>query len=272
VSRALAPEPAQAGDLVIGPHAVLEALRAGGRLIERIVLARRRPDQRIDQILGLAAAKGVRVDREPRGGLDRFAGRHDHRGVVAVAGERRYEDPYALAARVSATATCPLLVLLDQIQDPQNLGAIMRIAEAAGVDGLFIGKHRAVGVTAAVSRASAGAAEYLPVAQVGSLAGFLEWLKARGLWIVGADADAEQSLYGVDLNAGLAVVIGGEHRGLRKLVRARCDLLVSIPMCGRVASLNAAAAAAVLLFEVRRQRDAAPQGRENRLKKEMNPA
>jgi len=243
------------GNFLVGPHAVLEALRAGRRNVERIFLAREENDSRIAEIIRLAKLKGVPVKREGRGRLDVLAKPFAHQGVLAEVGEAGYNDPFELAARIKATTPLPLLVLLDGIQDPQNLGAILRAGEAAGADGLFISKHRAVGITPAVARASAGAVEYLPVGQVPGLAAYLTWLKQKGIWILGADPTASRSLYDVDLRVSLALVIGGEHRGLRPLVRQRCDLLASIPMRGRVASLNAAASAAVFLFEIRRQRD-----------------
>ena len=244
-----------AEELLIGPHAVLEALRAGRRRIERVILARERNDSRIAEIIRLARLKGVPVTHEGRKRLDLLSTPSAHQGVLAEVSEARYDDPFELAVRIKATVPLPLLVLLDGIQDPQNLGAILRAGEAAGADGLFISKHRAAGITPAVAKASAGAVEYLPVAQVPGLPAFLTWLKQKGIWILGADPGAARSLYDVDLSVSIALVIGGEHRGLRPLVRERCDLLASIPMRGRVASLNAAASAAVFLFEIRRQRN-----------------
>ena len=146
------------------------------------------------------------------------------------------------------------LVVLDGIQDPQNLGAILRTAEAAGADGLILPRDRATGVTPVAVRASAGATEHLPVARVTNLAAFLEWVKGQGLWVVGADPSGESVLYTADLKEPLALVIGAEGRGLRPLVRSRCDIHVRIPLAGRVASLNASCAAAVCIFEVIRQR------------------
>ena len=254
--------------LLLGPHVVLEALRAGRRSIERIFVARERPDPRITEIVMLARASGVPVKHEGRGRLDALANAFAHQGVVAMARETTYDDPFELVARIKSTAAFPLLVLLDGIQDPQNLGAILRTGEAAGTDGLFISKHRAVGITPAVARASVGALEYLPVARVASLPAFLEWLKQQGIWILGTDPNAARSLYDIDLRVPLALVIGGEHRGLRALVRKRCDLLASIPMRGRLTSLNAAASAAVFLFEIRRQRDSVDRCVENTFKKE----
>lgn len=251
-------------EVLLGPHAVLEALRAGRRDIERIFLSREGPDSRIAEIMSLARVRGVPVKREERRRLDELAKAVAHQGVVAVVSEAAYEDPFELVARIKAATPLPLLVVLDGIQDPQNLGAIIRTGEAAGADGLFIPKHRAVAVTPAVARASAGAVEYLPLARVSGLPAFLTWLKGQGIWILGADPGAARSLYEIDLCVPLALVIGAEHRGLGALVRGRCDLLASIPMRGRLASLNAAASAAVLLFEVQRQRANAIHSSENR--------
>ncbi len=255
-------------DMLAGPHAVLEALRAGRRSVERIFLSRERSDPRITEIKRLAKARGVPVKQEERALLDVRAKALAHQGVLAVVSKATYNDPFELVAQIKATARLPLLILLDGIQDPQNLGAIVRTGEAAGADGLFIPRHGAVGITSAAARASAGALEYLPVARVSGLPAFLEWLKQQGIWILGADPGASRSLYCIDLRVPLALVIGGEHRGLGALVRERCDLLASIPMRGRVASLNASASAAVCLFEIQRQRKNAGYSFENRQKTE----
>lgn len=239
--------------ILVGPHAVLEALRARRRHIDRIYLARERYDPRIAEIVKRARDLGVPFKQEKRERLGELAKGVTHQGVLAVVSEVSYDDPFELVTRMKACPSPTLLLLLDGVQDPQNLGAIIRTAEAAGVDGLFISKHRAVGITPAVAKASAGAVEHLPVARVAGLPAFLAWLKDQGVWILGADPSAARSLYEIDLPASMGVVIGGEHRGLTGLVRQRCDLLASIPQCGRMASLNAAAAAAVFLFEIRRQ-------------------
>jgi 23S rRNA (guanosine2251-2'-O)-methyltransferase len=251
-------------DVLVGPHAVLEALRAGRRTLERIFLARKRPDPRIAEIVRLARIRGVPVKQEGGERFGELSKGLAHQGVLATVSEAAYEDPFELVARIKASARLPLLVLLDGIQDPQNLGAIIRTVEAAGADGLFIPKHRAAGITSAVAKASAGAVEHLPVARVSGLPAFLKWLKDQGIWILGADPVAPRSLYDVDLRVSLALVIGGEHRGLTALVRQRCDLLASIPMRGRLTSLNAAASAAVFLFEIRRQRDSTTHSSANR--------
>ena len=167
-----------------------------------------------------------------------------------------YAEPEALVAQASQRGTPGFLLVLDGIQDPQNLGAIIRSAEAAGVHGCILPKDRAAAVSPAAVRASAGATEYLPIARVTNLATFLESIKPQGFWVIGTDAAEGRDLFTADLRDPLALVIGSEERGLRSLTKTRCDLLVQIPSRGKVASLNASAAAAVCLFEVARQRRA----------------
>lgn len=183
--------------------------------------------------------------------LTRLAGSPDHQGIVAAVDPYPYAAPNSLLAAPEA-----LVVALDQVQDPHNLGAVCRSAEAAGAAGVVICERRAVGVTAAVCKASAGAVEHLPVARVTNLADWLAGAKRAGAWIHGADADAEQGYDRADLTVSTVLVLGSEGRGIRPRVAAACDLLVSIPVAGRVASLNVSAAAAVLLFEAVRQRRA----------------
>jgi 23S rRNA (guanosine2251-2'-O)-methyltransferase len=250
--------------ILVGPHAVLEALRARRRHIDRIYLARERYDSRVAEIVKRARDLGIPFKQEKRERLGELAGGVTHQGVLAVVSKASYDDPYELVTRIRAATPLPLLLLLDGVQDPQNLGAIIRTAEAAGADGLFISKHRAVGITPAVAKASAGAVEHLPVARIAGLPAFLAWLKDQGIWILGADPSAARPLYEIDLRASMGVVIGGEHRGLTMLVRQRCDLLARIPTYGRVGSLNAASAAAVFLFEIRRQHSAMKQLSANR--------
>jgi len=248
------PDPAAGHDILAGPHATLETLRAGRRKIRRILLARPERAGVAEAIRHLAAERGVVVEVRSRVDLDRLAMGLSHQGVVVEAGPFPYveaEEVVSMAGRAGQTA---FLIVLDGIQDPQNLGAIIRTAEAAGAHGLILPRDRAAGVTPAAVRASAGAAEHLPVARVTNVAAFLEWVKGRGLWVVGTDASGGCLLHAADLQAPLILVIGSEGRGLRPLVKRRCDLLVRIPLAGRVASLNASSAAAVCIFEVVRQR------------------
>jgi 23S rRNA (guanosine2251-2'-O)-methyltransferase len=213
-----------------------------------------------EAIRGVARERGVPVEIRLRADLDRLVKGVPHQGVLAEAGPFPYVEPEEILARAVGAREAAFVVVLDGIQDPQNLGAILRTAEAAGAHGLILPRDRAVGVTPGAVRASAGAAEHLPVARVTNLAAFLEWIKGQGLWVVGADPTGERLLYNAELTGPLGLVIGAEGRGLRPLVRSRCDVQVRIPLSGGVASLNASCAAAVCMFEVIRQRTMAPGG------------
>jgi 23S rRNA (guanosine2251-2'-O)-methyltransferase len=230
-------------DLVYGRRAVREALRGRREVIE--VWATERALKAEDW---LAEAKPrEKPDRE----LFERAGTRDHQGVLALVEPYRYADAYALAA-----ADRPLLAVLDRVTDPRNLGAVCRSAEGAGATGVIVPAHGSAIVTPAVARASAGAVEHLPIAVVTNLARFLEEVKGADLWVFGAASDdaRAQSMWDTDLSGGVALVLGAEGRGLRPLVRRTCDALVSIPLAGEVESLNVSVAAAVLLYEARRQR------------------
>jgi 23S rRNA (guanosine2251-2'-O)-methyltransferase len=240
-------------EVLLGPRAVLEALKAGRRRVGRVLLARRGEHE---ELAGLARARRVPVELVAREALDRRAGGAAHQGVVAETGPFPYASPEALLAQAGAAA---FLMVLDGIQDPQNLGAILRTCEAAGVQGVVLPRDRAAAVTPAAVRASAGAAEHVPVARVTNLASFLVALQQRGVWVLGADPSGRDEIFQADLTGALALVVGAEGKGLRSLTKSRCDLLVRIPLGGRVASLNASAAAAVCLFEAVRQRRKHPQ-------------
>jgi 23S rRNA (guanosine2251-2'-O)-methyltransferase len=242
------------GELLAGPHAVYEALRAGRRTIHRILIARHEQGGTVAPLRALARTRAILVEERPREELDRYLPAGTHQGVVAEAGPFAYWAPEEVAARALADGGNRFVLALDGVQDPQNLGAIIRSAEAAGADGLVLPRDRAAGVSPAVARASAGAAEHLPIAQVNNLAAFLAGMRDQGFWAVGTAAEAGQDLFAADLTGPIILVIGGEGKGLRALTRARCDYLVRIPLRGQVASLNASAAAAVCLFEVARQR------------------
>lgn len=235
-----------------GIHASREAL-ASGRALERILVARGRHGERVEELVRLAREAGVPVRFEDRVQLDRMVGSQDHQGVVALVAARpagRLED---LIAGAEADA---LLVLLDGIEDPRNLGAIARSALAAGAAGLVIAERRAAGLTATASRAAAGALEHLRVARVKNIARAMEELKEAGWWLVGLDERAEKLHTEQDFTGKIALVMGGEGKGLHELVRKRCDFVVAIPTSGPVRSLNVSVAAAVVLFEAVRQRRA----------------
>jgi 23S rRNA (guanosine2251-2'-O)-methyltransferase len=231
-------------ELVYGRRAVREALR--GR---RQVLALHASERAIAAEAWLRDEPGLRLRVEPERALTALAGTADHQGVVARV------EPYPYAdARELARGPQPLLVCLDQVTDPRNLGAVARSAEGAGATGIVLPAHRSARVTAAVCRASAGAVEHLPIAVVPNLAKYLADVKGPGLWVYGADSSGATSMWSTDLSGGVALVFGAEGKGLRPLVRRTCDATVSIPLAGSVESLNVSVAAAVLLYEARRQR------------------
>jgi 23S rRNA (guanosine2251-2'-O)-methyltransferase len=237
---------------------VLEALRAGNRRIERITIAEGIHESRLHELFELAREFRVNVRRAPRAELQRIAAAGaNHQGVVAHVAAVAYRDAGeltdALAARVG-TNDPPLAVVLDGVEDPRNLGAIIRTAECAGVHGLFVPERRAVGLTETVAKAAAGALEYLPVARATNIARLVEEFKERGIWTVGTDAEANIAYTDWDWTQPCALLFGGEGAGLRRLVRERCDALVGIPLRGRIPSLNVSVAAAVVLYEAVRQR------------------
>jgi 23S rRNA (guanosine2251-2'-O)-methyltransferase len=241
-------------DKLTGIHAVKEALEAQ-RPIDRIAIAKGRQDTRIEEIVQLARKQGVPVRFEERGQLDRLANSKDHQGVVAVAAARAaatLED--VLASANSGSGQKGLIVLLDGVEDPHNLGAIVRTALAAGAHGVLIPERRAAGLTDTVARSSAGALEHLPVAKVTNLARAMEELKEAGYWLVGLDEAADKSYTEVDYTSPVGIVLGSEGQGLHELTRKRCDFVVSLPTSGPVKSLNVSVAAGVVLFEALRQR------------------
>jgi 23S rRNA (guanosine2251-2'-O)-methyltransferase len=236
-----------------GIHAVREALVAE-RPLQTLIVARGHHGERLEEVVRLAKRAGVPVRFEDRQQLDRTAGKRDHQGVVAIVSAQGAVSLEDLLARCAAEPR--ILVLLDGIEDPQNLGAIIRTALAAGAGGIVIPERRAAGLTEAAARVSAGAIAHLPVARVTNMARAMEELKAAGYWIVGLDERAEQRHTDVDLTGRIAIVLGGEGKGLHDLVRSRCDFLVSIPTTGPVGSLNVSVAAGITLFEAVRQRTA----------------
>jgi len=241
-------------DRFTGIHAVREALEAGNSF-DRIVIAKGRQDTRIEEIVQLARQRNIPVRFEDRGNLDRLANSRDHQGVVALAAARApatLED--ILAAANTSKAERGLIVLLDGVEDPHNLGAIIRTALAAGAHGIVIPERRAAGLTDTVARASAGALAHLPIAKVTNLARTMEELKGAGYWLVGLDEHADKTYSEVDYTSPTAIVMGGEGQGLHELTRKRCDFLVSLPTTGPVKSLNVSVATGVVLFEALRQR------------------
>jgi len=233
-----------------GFHAVEEALNAG-RPLDRIVIARGRHGERVEAIVRLAKSRGVPVRFEDRQQLDRLAGTRDHQGVAALAAAKPAVE---LEDLLHAKTDQGLLVLLDGIEDPHNLGAIVRTALAAGAQGVIIPERRAAGLSDTVERASAGALAHLPVARAKNLVRAMEEIKEAGYWLVGLDERAEKGHTEVDLKGPVGIVLGREGEGLHELTRKRCDFLVSLPTSSPVRSLNVSVAAGIMLFEVIRQR------------------
>ncbi len=239
--------------LLEGRNAVMEAFKAG-RTIDKVFLAEGAADHGLRRLASLAREAGAVVTAVDRRKLDQMSPTGAHQGIVAMAAAHDYstlDDMLALAAR---RGEAPLLVLCDELSDPHNLGAIIRSAECAGAHGVVIPKRRSVALTAVVAKAAAGALEYMPVARVTNLSAAMETLQKKGLWIFGTAAEGATPLYEADLRGPAAIVIGAEGDGMSRLVAERCDYKVSIPLRGQISSLNASAAAAVLLYEALRQR------------------
>lgn len=240
--------------VVYGVNPVVEVLGARPETVERVYVAEGARVHDLDRIYDLARQAGVRVERIQRERIARLAGGKVHQGILAEVAEATYVEPEDLLDRAKSRSETPLLVALDQIQDPIHLGAAVRSAHALGGHGVIIPKDRAVGLTPAAIKASAGASAHLPVARATNLSRTLDELKESGVWVVGADMDGEPCDR-VDLTGPICLVIGSEGKGLRPLTREHCDRLVAIPMLGEgVGSFSASAAAAILLYEVSRQR------------------
>lgn len=242
-----------ADGVIEGRNAVIEALRAG-TAIDKIYLAKGETDSALGHIASTARAQGVVVVETDRRRLDNMSRTRAHQGVIAVAAVRAYASIEEILARAEERGEPPLLVLCDELSDPHNLGAVIRTAECAGAHGVVIPKRRSAGLTAVVAKTSAGAVSYLPVARVPNLTALIKQLKKQGVWIFGAAMDGSTELYDADLKGPAAIVIGSEGSGMSRLVTEACDFTVSIPMKGKINSLNASAAAAILLYEAVRQR------------------
>jgi len=242
-------------EVLYGRNAVREALRSGRRKIYKLILAQGMKEPGVvADIATLASKSGVPIQRVERRQLDRI-GDFKHQGVAAEVSQYPYVELEAILAEADQRQETPWLLMLDCLQDPQNFGALLRTAEIIGVHGVVIPKRRAVGITPAVVNSSAGATEHLLVAQVTNLVRTMETLKARGLWIVGLeDVPQAQPHYQSDLTMPLALVVGSEGRGIGRLVRETCDILIRLPMRGRISSLNVAVAGSIALYEVWRQR------------------
>jgi len=238
---------------IVGIHSVLEALQAGNRGVDRILVQRGRGGPALERVLEAARKRGVPVRLQPRQALDRACGGQTHQGVVALA------QPLPLAKEEQVLATAgqrALLLVVDRVEDPRNLGAVVRTAAAAGVHGVFFPHRGSTGLTAAAIKAAAGGMERVPLVQVGNVPSLLSRLKKNGIWVVGLAPEGPELWGGFDWCLPVALVVGGEGKGLRPLARARCDALVGVPMPGGGGSLNLSVAAALAIYEVLRCRRA----------------
>ncbi|KAA0544120.1 23S rRNA (guanosine(2251)-2'-O)-methyltransferase RlmB [Bacillus sp. BGMRC 2118] len=239
-------------EMVMGKNAVIEALKSG-RDINKIWVAEGAQKGQTQQVLQLAKESGVIVQFAPRKKLDQMA-EGNHQGIVAQVAAYKYSELDDLFALANERGQDPFFLLLDEIEDPHNLGSILRTADAAGAHGVIIPKRRAVGLTATVAKASTGAIEYIPVVRVTNMSRTIEELKERGVWIVGTDASGKLDYRQMDATLPLGIVIGSEGKGMSRIVRDKCDFLVQLPMVGKVTSLNASVAGSLLMYEVLRKR------------------
>ena len=238
---------------IIGRNAVIEAIKSG-QTIDRLVAARDQKDVGAQKVINEAKSRGIKVFFYDKEVLDRESGGKKHQGFIAEVTDFKYCELEDILAYADEKGQPPFVLILDGVEDPHNLGAIMRSAECAGAHGVIIPKRRSVGLTAVVAKASAGAVEYMKVARVGNINNAISELKQRGVWIFGTAAEGSIPMYKADLSGPAAIVIGNEGQGMSPLVRKNCDVTVHIPMKGRISSLNASAAASILLYEAVRQR------------------
>lgn len=236
-----------------GRNAVLEVLKSG-RNIEKIIVQKGNVEGTIRRIVGIAKEKGVVVQEVVKQKLDEMSQTKNHQGVIAIVSEHEYADVEDIINSAESKGEKPFIIILDNITDPHNLGAIIRTAECAGAHGVIIPKRRSVGLTAVVGKTSAGAIEYMPVARVTNIARTIDDLKSRGIWVACADMGGDD-YFDASLDGALALVIGSEGEGVSRLVKEKCDFTVSIPMYGKISSLNASVAAALLMYEAVRQRN-----------------
>lgn len=240
-------------DKIFGRNPVLEALK-GDRSINKLLIAKGATGGSLSEIRAKALAKRIPVQEVERPYLDNLAEGASHQGVVALGAARDYVEVEDILAIAGAKGEDPLVLLLDEVEDPHNLGSILRTADGAGAHGVIIPKRRSAGLTETVAKASAGAVEYVPVARVSNIAQTIDNLKKQGLWIVGTDAQGDKVYWEQDLGGPLGIVVGSEGKGIGRLIKEKCDFLVRIPMKGKISSLNAGVATSLILYEVLRQR------------------
>lgn len=240
-------------DIIEGRNSVMEALRSG-RTIDKILVQKGDKQGSIIKILKMAKENGIAVSYVEKIKLDSMSTTKAHQGIIAYVAAKEYVSLKDIINNAKEKGESPFVVICDEIADPHNLGSIIRTANAAGAHGVVISKHNAVGLNATVSKTSAGAVEFTPVAKVSSIANAVETLKKENVWVVGADMDGSETIYEHDFSGGCAIVIGSEGKGISHLVKERCDFIVNIPMYGKISSLNASVAGALMIYEVVRSR------------------
>ena len=240
-------------DVLVGRNAVTEALKSG-RGINKLWIASGDREGSVAEIAALAKERGIVVQYVERAKIEALAGGHRHQGVLAYVAPVPYAELEDILKAAEEKGEAPFLVLLDELEDPHNLGALLRTADATGVHGILIPKRRSVSLNATVAKTSAGAVEYVPVARIGNIAQTLKKLKEKGFWVAGADMDGEKAYYEADLTGPLVLVVGSEGKGMSRLTKEACDFIVRMPMVGRINSLNASVAGSILMYESMRQR------------------
>ena len=242
-------------EIIYGRNSVLEALTAGKREISRLVIADSTSGHKIEQIKKIAAKQRIVLHQWNRKRIDSLCGTDQHQGVAVIISQRKICNLQDIFYNIEQKQESPFLLILDRIEDPRNLGALIRTAEAVGVHGVIISKHESCGVTPTVAKASAGAIEYIPIVQVSNVAMVCDQLKEKGIWLFGADPGGKTYWSDTDFTIPLAILLGSEGRGLKNILKKKCDFLISIPMKGSISSLNVATAGGVFLYEVVKQRN-----------------
>ncbi|WP_312563416.1 23S rRNA (guanosine(2251)-2'-O)-methyltransferase RlmB [Anaerospora sp.] len=241
-------------EFVAGRNSVAEVLKSG-RSINKILVAKGERHGAIKEIIGQARSQGLVVQEVDPAKLDQITEGMRHQGVVAMVAPVAYAELEDILGKAQESGEQPFIVLLDELEDPHNVGAILRTSDATGVHGVLLPKRRSSRLTATVAKTSAGAVEYVPVARIGNISQTLKKLKKQGLWVVGADMDGDKNYYEADLTGPIVVVVGSEGQGMGRLTKEECDFVVRIPMKGKITSLNASVACSLLLYEVLRQRE-----------------
>lgn len=240
-------------DVLIGRNAVIEAIRSG-RGINKLLISDGDKEGSVKEVISLAKEQGIVIQFVERSKIEGIAGGLRHQGVLAYVAPVAYSDLETILQAAETKGEAPFLLLLDELEDPHNLGALLRTADATGVHGVLIPKRRSVPLTATVAKTSAGAVEYVPVARIGNIAQTLRKLKDKGFWVAGADMDGSQNYYEADLTGPLVLVVGSEGHGMSRLTKEQCDFIVKMPMVGKINSLNASVAGSILMYESMRQR------------------